>query len=740
METRYTFCRICESLCGLEVTVDNNRVVSIRPDRDNVATTGSSCVKGTRQHMIYDSPDRLRHPLKRRGDSYVQVSWDDALSDIGRRCRKIIADHGPDSVAMYLGTAAGFSMLHPLFAQGFLTGIGSRSMYAPHTQDCANKFAVARLMYGFPYIQAFPDVDRTDFLLIAGGNPAISRFSFLHLPNAIKRFKAVIGRGGRVVFVDPRRTESARAVGEHVFIRPGSDVFFYLSFLCELDAIGGIDRVRAEKFMKGLDEVLGLARAWPPERTEPVTGISAGVLRGLVASYSKAKSAALYCSTGVNMGGAGSMAFWLQEVINAASGNLDRFGGTLVGRGAVDFPALGKKLGFLLRTDTSRIGSFPSVSDCFAGGVLADEILTPGKGQVRALFCTGGNPLNTMANPERLKKAFSSLDLMVSVDIFLNETASVADYVLPATTFFEMPDIHFIFPLLCGLQMVPYAQATDRVVDPDGEQRNPAHVYADLARACRVDLFGSRVAGALFRLSRFLEKKGRPLRALTLTPERLFSFILRACGLGGFRSLLKHPHRVLRAPHAENDFLGKRVLTGDGLVDLAPVPLMRDAERLESIFESQMKSSGRLKLITRRAVRTHNSWMHNVPEFVSGHRKTNYLYVNPSDAAARGLAEGDFADVTSAAGTVRLPVSLLEDLMPGVVALPHGWGHQPALGLSVAARTEGVNVNLLAPDGPGNLEGESGMARLTGIDVEVEKSPGLHDPSSWSGIPRERPM
>ena len=735
METKYTFCRICESLCGLKVTVDNNLVERIEPDRENVATRGSSCVKGTHQHKIYDSVDRLRYPLKRVDGTFVRISWDQALREIGDRCRSIIGRYSSDSIAMYLGTAGGFSMLHPLFAQGFLTGIGSRSMYAPHTQDCANKFAVARLMYGFPCIQPFPDVDRTDFLVIVGGNPAISKFSFLHLPNAIKRFKTITRKGGRVIFVDPRLTESAKAAGEHIFIRPNTDVFFYLSFLAELEKRQGIDQDRAGRYMKGIDTVLALARDWPAEKTAPVTGISGQVLKGLVVAYMNARSAALYCSTGVNMGPAGSISFWLQEVINAISGNLDRFGGTLVGRGAVDFPALGKKLGFLLRTDTSRIGSFPSVSDCFPGGILADEIMTTGPGQVRALFCTGGNPLNTMSNSRRLKHALESLDLMVVVDIFLNETASVADYVLPATTFFEMPDIHFIFPLLCGLQMIPYAQVTDRVVDPDGEQRNPAHIFADLARACGVNLFGSRVAGTVFALSRFFEKKG--LRFFALTPERLFSLILRACGLGSFKKLLKHPHGVLRPPHRENDFLGKRVLTEDGKVDLAPGPLMNDAGRLQRLFEDEIENRGKLRLITRRSVRTHNSWTHNIPEFVSGERQTNYLYMHPDDAAARGLGEGDHADVASVTATVRVPVKLLPELMPGVVALPHGWGHQPALGLSVASKAGGVNVNILAADGPGNLEPVSGMAHLTGIPVEVARAGGPVCRESWSGIAPE---
>ena len=377
--TVHSFCRICESLCGLEVDVEGGRVVDIRPDPRHVATQGFGCAKGLKQHELYDSPDRVRTPLKRVGDTFHRVPWDEALDEIGARVKRLVGETGPDAIAMYVGTAAGFSLLHPIFAQGFMTGIGSRSMYASATQDCSNKFAVAREVYGFPFTQPFPDLDYTRCLVIVGANPVVSKWSFLQVPNPMRRLREIEARGGRIWIVDPRRTETARAAGRHVFIRPGTDVFFYLGFLRELLRQGGIDRSVIDDHTRGLEQVRDLAEPWTPQRVESVTRIPAETLREMVRDYCGAEGAALYSSTGVNMGGNGALAFWIQEVVNAVSGNLDRRGGTLIGRGVLDFAKLGARTGFGLSREVSRIGGFSAVNDAFPGGVLADEILTPGE-------------------------------------------------------------------------------------------------------------------------------------------------------------------------------------------------------------------------------------------------------------------------------------------------------------------------------------------------------------------------
>ena len=730
IETCTTFCRICEALCGLEVDLEDGRVVAIRPDDRHVATEGFACVKGLKQHLIYGSPDRLRFPEKRVGERWAPLSWDEALGEIGAKIRALKKAHGPDCVAMYVGTAAGFGVLHPVFAQGFMTGLGSRSVYSSSTQDCANKFAVARALYGFPFTQPMPDLEQTRCLIVVGANPVVSKWSFGQVPHPLPRLQDIVRRGGRLYVVDPRRTETARA-GEHVFIRPDTDVFFMLAFLNELVAQGGVDRARLERFTRGFEKVQALAAPFTPERAEQVTRVGAAKLREMVTAYRTSPGAALYSSTGVNMGSHGSLAFWLQEVINAASGNLDREGGTRVGHGIVDFPGFARKRGTLMRDDRSRVGGLPSVNDAFAGGLLADEILTAGPGQVRALFVTGGNPLLTMANAGRLRKALGTLELLVTLDIFRNETGALAHYTLPCTSPLQRPDLPFIFPLMLGLQLRPYLQATRALVAPLDEQRDEASIYLDLCRACRAPLFGSRVVQAALEGMVRLRRGGRR----GVPQELLLSGLLKLGRQGSFEDLLLHPHGKLRPAQAAGDFLGQRVLTDDGKVQLAPPSLLDEAERcLEPAFARELALPQGFKLITKRSTATQNSWTHNLEELVAIEGGTNYLYLNPEDARRLGLEENALADVSTEVATVRLPVRLLADLMPGTVALPHGWGHQHAPGLGVARRTRGVNVNLLAADGPERLERFSGMAQLTGFAVQVSKAAGPADPTSWSGI------
>lgn len=731
--TTYTFCRICESLCGLEVKTQNNTIKDIKPDIDHISTQGFSCVKGLKQHEMYQSPDRLKYPMKKTEKGFQRTSWKESMKEIGSTVRRIIKEDGPDSVAMYVGTAAGFSVLHPVFAQGFMTGMGSKSMYSSSTQDCSNKFAVSKLIYGFPFTLPFPDIRNTECLIIIGANPVISKWSFLQVPNPSKKLKSIEERGGKVFTIDPRKTETSKVAGEHIFIRPGTDVYFYLSFLNELISQGGTDRNVIKNHTSGFENIAKLAENWPADKTEKVTKIPASKLKELVATYITANGSALYCSTGVNMGGKGALAYWLQEVINAISGNLDKKGGALVSKGIIDFIKFGAKNGILMREDRSRIGNLVSVNDGFPGGILADEILTPGKGQIKALFVTGGNPLITMANSERLKKAFQQLELLVCLDVFPGETCQEAHYQLPCTDPFQRPDLPFVFPLMLGLQEKPYMQATRAVIRPDGEQRDEASIYIDLARACAKPLFGSRIAQWFFGFLSSWNQwfKGKKLRSF---PQEYFlNLLLRICGQKSFRHYLKFPHAKWRKDHEAGSFLGKRVVTASGKIELAPRQLILQTEQLSKEFNNELSSSDGLRLITKRAVTTHNSWTHNLDRMIANGRSGNHLYMHPGDAADLKLADEDMVDVSSKTGTVRLPLKILDDLMPGTVALPHGWGHQHAKGLSVASKTNGVNVNILAADGPDNLEPISGMAHLTGIPVKVEKSK-KEQASTWSGL------
>lgn len=726
-----TFCRICESLCGLKVTTDQGHVTDIRPDGEHVATHGFACQKGLRQHRLYASPDRLTRPRQRTTSGWTDTTWDAALTGIGGKLAQIRRDHGGDAIAMYVGTAAGFGVLHPVFAQGFMDGLGSGSMFASATQDCANKFAVAERMYGFPFTQPFPDLLHVSCLIIVGANPMVSKWSFLQVPNPRRHIDAIRDRGGRVIVIDPRRTETARAAGEHHFIRPGTDVFFYLAFLNELLRAGGVDHNLAARHMDGLDTALELCEPWTPEVVAPITGIEAGVLRDLVRIYRDAEGACLYSSTGVNMNEGGTLAFYIQEVINAVSGNLDRTGGTLVGQGVFDFPKFGRRYGVLLKQDRSRIGNFRKTNDAFPGGILADEILTEGPGRIRALIVTGGNPLITMAESDRLRRAFGKLELLVTLDILPTETAMAGHWMLPCTTPLERPDLPFIFPLALGMQTRPYLQATRAILDPPGEARDEATIYVDLARAAGTPLFGSRLLQWL--LERTRKVRGNQ-RYASIAQEGLLDLMMRLSGQGRFTSLLGHGR--LRPANTGGTFLGQRVYhepDGTGRVQLAPPELVARVKALKVPASDDPFS---YRLITRRHIQTHNSWTHNHADFLERLGGRNFLYIHPADARRENLVDGTLVDVQSATGTIRLPASLCDDLLPGVVAVPHGWGHQDS-GESIARTSPGVNVNILARSGPDAIDPLSGMSQMTAIPVRLSLAPApdATTPADWSGLP-----
>ncbi|MBW2712924.1 MAG: molybdopterin-dependent oxidoreductase [Deltaproteobacteria bacterium] len=543
--------------------------------------------------------------------------------------------------------------------------------------------------------------------------------SFIQLPHPTQRLKTIEERGGRIVIIDPRRTESAKKLGKHHFIRPSTDVFFMMGFLNELIRQGGVDGDRISKHMKHYEDLKEISNPWTAERVAEVTGIAAADLKELVTNYIDADGATIYSSTGVNQGGNGVLTFWLQECINAISGNLDRRGGSIVGLGIADLPGLGAKNKMAMGTERSRVGDLPSAVDSFPAAIMADEILTPGPNQVRALIVAAGNPLLTVPNGTHLAEALEDLELLVCTDIQRSETTEYADYILPGTTFLQRPDLPFLFHSMMGMQPTPFVQYTDPVLEPDGEQRDELWMFAQLCRASGSPMFGSRIFQSALNLGYALGRLPFLKNWLTPAQERILGLVTLFTGQGTLRKLRKFPHGKLIAPQEPGNFLGQRVLTEDGKVDLAPADFLELANRLDGLFEQELAQAHRLKLISKRERYTHNSWTHNIERMVKGDRNTNYIYMHPNDAEQRSLSNGDLAEVETKTAVITLPVRITEDMMPGAVAVPHGWGHQQAEGLNIAKKNAGANVNLLAADGPESVEPISGMAHLTGFIVDV---------------------
>lgn len=732
--TAHTFCRICEASCGLNLELTDGKITDIKPNSDHIGTNGFACMKGLNQHKMYDSPDRLKTPLKRVGDEFVPISWKQANREIGQKVRELRVA-SDQSIGMYVGTAAGFSILHPIFAEGFMRGIGSHNVFSSATQDCANRFASAHEMYGFAFHQPFPDMDKINYLMVVGTNPVVSKWTFLQVAHPVKRLKEISARGGKVVVVDPRKTETAKTADQHVFIEPNADVFFFLSFLNEVFAQGGVKRELVARHMVGLEELQVLAGEWPAETTADVTGIDAATLKSMVTDYLAADGAGIITGTGIGMGRFGTTAHWIAECITAVTGNLDREGGMMLGEGIFDFAAYVKKNNLLTREARSRIGGFRQLNGGFPGGILADEILTPGKDQIKGLFVTGGNPLLTMANSERLSGAFKELELLVVTDIYLNETASLADYVLPATSPLERADLPFFFPLFLGMQSTPYIAATEAVVEPTGLARDEATIYSDLATASGVGIFGSKIAQRGLRFLTWINSVGRGEGGRALPNRFIMNRILKANGQPSFKELVATPEGAPRPKGKAGAFLSERLSTDDGKLHLSTEVLLEEASRMGAAFETLKSTAGSFRLITKRAHFTHNSWTQNIAELTEGPaRETNHAYLHPDDAQTLDLEEGDAVDIQSSTAMIRLPVKFLPELKQGVIAVPHGWGHQRARGLSVASKMKGANVNLLAADGPDNVEKSSGMVHLSGIEVRLTKSNAAVSVESWSGM------
>ncbi|XXT18881.1 molybdopterin-dependent oxidoreductase [Sorangium sp. So ce429] len=732
-EIKQTFCRICEALCGLEATVEGDTLVSLRPDREHPLSKGFACVKGVQYAGIHEDPDRLNHPMKRTPSGFQRISWETALSEIGERLREQLRRHGPRSMGMYLGNPTFFNYKALLFAQDFMRAVGSPNLFASHSIDCNNKLKVAELMYGLAMAHPVPDLVHTRFFLCLGSNPTVSQMSFVHAPNALGQLKDIVKRGGRVILVDPRRTETADQVGEHLFIRPGTDAYLLLAMGQVLFAEGRCDVERLKAIGNGAEELRAAVRAWTPERVEPITGIPAGEIRALARDYAEANGAAIHISTGVNMGPFGSIAYWMAQALNLASGNVDRRGGLLMPKGPFDLLSLGSRSGFGKSRARTRVGGHEAVYDALPSGALAEEITQPGEDRLRSLIVCAGNPAHSIPGG-RLREALKQLDTLVCIDIYRNATAEHAHYLLPATDMLERSDI----PLGMILsQVTPYAQFSERVVAPKHERREEWEIFSELLLACGIRPKQGNLCSALPQVNRFLKYLPGKLR---VEPDHLLELALRVLGDVSLSRLRAQPRGAFLPPTQPGSFLGKRVFTPDGRVDLAPRALVQDLTRLareEARFQrhaAQGDSGPRdvleLFLVGRRERRSHNSWMLNNSRLRQP--PTNVCLLSPEDAAQAGIRDRDLVAIRSEGREIVLPVELSDAVGRGVIVVPHGWGHAQS-GMSVASHLGGANVNEVIPGGTANLEPVSGQAIMTGHVVQVRRAPTATAPANDSG-------
>ncbi|MCP4436101.1 MAG: molybdopterin-dependent oxidoreductase [Actinomycetia bacterium] len=734
-------CPLCEATCGLELTIDDDGSVKvIRGDRDDVFSAGFICPKGTTLAKLNSDPDRLRKPLVRRelpdgGTELIETTWEEAFAAVDAGLAAVREAHGNDSVAVYLGNPSAHGHAGPIFARTMIKALSTRNVYSASTVDQMPKHVSSGLMFGHGLTIPVPDLDRTDHLLMLGANPYESNGSLCTAPDFPGRLEAIIERGGKVVVVDPRRTKTAEHASEHVRIRPGTDALLLVAIAHVLVSEDLAEPGHAGEHADGLGELGRVLDRFTPESVSQATGITAHRIRNMARELAAAPTAAVYGRIGVHTVEFGTLAAWATDVVNLLTGNLDSPGGAMWPSPA-HLPARDAPGGRGYRTGrwSSRVGDHPEANGELPVSILAEEILTPGDGQVRALLTVSGNPALSTPESERLSEALDSVEFMVSVDPALNETTRHADVVLPPPGPLERSHYDLAF---YSLSVRNIANWSPPLYEPEGPEE--AEILTRLTMiAMGLGADADPQAGYDLALDTLLTqavgREGSPvegreveeLRAMVggdRPADQVLDVMLRLGQHGdGFgadpeglslEKLADNPHGVDLGPLVPQ--LPNILATSSGRIETLPDIVVADLDRLAAAMQKDWPD---LVLVGRRDLRSNNSWMHNVEVLVKGKPRCT-LHVHPVDAERYGLSEGADAVVTSRVGSVQVPVEVTDEVMQGVVSLPHGWGHdQPGTRMKVASRVPGVNSNVLTD--PERIDPLSGNASLNAIPVTLD--------------------
>ncbi|MGY5119992.1 molybdopterin oxidoreductase family protein [Streptomyces sp. 900105755] len=736
--TALRICPLCEATCGLTLTIEGTRVTGARGDRDDVFSNGFICPKGASFGAVDGDPDRLRTPLVRRDGELREATWAEAFDAVAAGVRGVVERYGPDSVGIVLGNPNVHTVAGGLYPQVLVGALGTRSVFTASTVDQMPKHVSSGLLFGDANAIPVPDLDHTDHLLLIGANPLESNGSLCTAPDFPGKLKALKARGGTLTVVDPRRTRTAKLADRHIAVRPGTDALLLAAMAQVLFEEDLVDLGQLAPHVDGVDELRAAIGDFTPEAVAHATDVDAGTIRALARELAAAPTAAVYGRIGSCTVPHGTLASWLVDVLNTLTGNLDRPGGALFPQAATDRtprPA-GPGHGFALGRWHSRVSQHPEAKGELPLSALAEEIDTAtAEGEpIRALIAIATNPVLSAPDGDRLDKALDSLDFMVSVDPYLNETARHADVVLPPPPPSQSPHHDFAFNTLAVRNQVRYSRPAVPL-EPGLMAETEIHARLILAAGGMHGAEPSAVDDMVIgqTLGKAVREPHSPVHgrdpqelAALLTgdtgPERRLDLMLRLGPYGdGFgarpdgltlEQLLAHPHGIDLGPLQPR--LPQPLKTRTGKVELLPRPIADDLPRLRAALDT---SPAALVLVGRRHLRSNNSWMHNVPALTGGTNRCT-LHIHPEDAARLGVRDGADVRVKGAGGEVVTPAEVTDGVRPGVVSLPHGWGHdRPGTRLSHAATAPGVNVNQLL-DGS-LLDPLSGNAVLNGIPIEV---------------------
>jgi anaerobic selenocysteine-containing dehydrogenase len=724
-------CPLCEATCGLELTLADGVVTGVRGDHDDPFSRGYLCPKGATLGALVHDPDRLTSPVVRDGDGWREVDFDEAFAVVAERLRSVVAEHGPGSVAVYLGNPNVHTGAGQLYVKPLVKALRTKHVYSASTVDQMPKHVSAGLMFGAAGSIPVPDIDRTDHLVMLGANPRMSNGSLMTAPDVPGRLDALAARGGRLVVVDPRRTRTAARADEHVAVRPGTDALLLAAMVTTLAEEGLVDLGEARAHVDGLDEVLGALAPLTPERVAAATRVDADTTRRLARELAAAERPAVYGRIGVHAQRFGTLCAWLTDVLNVLVGALDAPGGVMWPQPAHE---VGKRpTPYTTGRWHSRVRGLPECNGELPVATLAEEIETPGEGRIRALVTIAGNPLRSTPNTDRLAAAIDDLDLVVSVDPYLTATSSRADVVLPPPSPLHESHPELAFAAL-SVRNVTHHSAPVLPL-PDGALHEWEILLSlaaiALAQGPPVDLDAADLFVATQTAQRVVTSDGSRLAGLTVEealalteglrgPDRLVDLLWRAGPYGAgagedglsLATMLEHPSGIDHGPLRPR--LPDVLATASGRVELAPPTILADVPRLVGALDEPTDG---LLLVGRRHLRTNNSWGQNV-EALAGSTELCTLWVHPDDAEAHGLADGEEATVSNGVGTVVAPTEVTEDIAPGTVSLPHGFGNDDdGIRLRVAAEVGGVNSNVLTDEQV--VDPLSGNGVLNGIPVTV---------------------
>lgn len=697
IKTHYRACHLCEAICGLEIRTQGKEILSIKGDKKDPFSQGYICPKATAIADIHNDPDRLRKPMHRIGNEWAEIEWDDAIDIVASRLVEIQTRYSDDAVAFYAGNPGVHNYGNITHGSQLRKVLKTRNHFSATSLDQLPHHLAAYTMFGHQFFIPVPDVDRTQHMVIMGGNPLASNGSLMTMPNAPKRLKALQKRGGKLIVIDPRRTETAELADEHHFIRPGSDAWLLMAIIQTLFAENLIQDSGLLEVSDGLDEIKTAAKDFTPAVAATQTGISETIIKTFARELASTDKAVLYGRMGVSVQEFGALCQWAIQVINLLIGAVDQEGGAMLTSPAFASVRKGTPAAGHYNRFQSRVSGLPEFAGELPAAALAEEISTPGEGQIKALISIAGNPLISSVNSQQLENAFGELEFYVAFDFYINATTRHADIILPPTSPLEHDHYDIAFHRLAVRDTTRYNPA---VFEPQENSMHDWQVFNAVTKRI------SEIRGLAYR----------PLPA----PDVIVDMGIKEDIYGeqqneefslSLDKIKSAPHGIDLGPLKSG--IKDRIANESGRINLAPQIYLNDLPRL---LASQQKDHS-LLLIGRRHIRSNNSWMHNYHRLVKGPIRWQ-LMMHPDDLQVHGVKDGDNVTIESRVGKVTTTVLATDEVMPGVVSLPHGWGHQlEGVKMRIATEQKGVNCNILTDDK--FIDKLSGNAALNGVPVSV---------------------